>query len=130
MKHRLISLMLTTLILGSVHTNANELQSLKNMERERAQLIAMFVDADIATDARHIKVQARQNRLVDLERLVMRDDRLLGHKHRLVRRTFSDYDLSFLVHASAESKQQPIEHWLSEMGLDTGSVLHTHVGRR
>ena len=109
---------------------ASELQSLKNLERERAELINSFRDVDLDTDGRYTRVQAQTQRLVDLERVVLRDDRLLGHKDHLVRRTFADYDLSFLVHASAEAGTVPVAHWMDRLGFDTGSVMSASRGRR
>ena len=109
---------------------ANDLQSLENMERERAGLVATLRASELEASARQAKLQVRQARLVDLERMTLRDDRLLGHQHRLVRLTFNDYDMSFLVHAAAEAGVAPVEHWMSELGFDTTSILNTRVGRR
>lgn len=109
---------------------AEELQSLKNMERERAQLIQTFIDPRVSPATRQRKIESSQRHLVDLERMVLRDDQLLGLTSRVVRLTFQNYDLSFLVHASAEADHSPIEHWLSQVGLSNDAVLSASVGRR
>lgn len=127
--------MIGLLSLGGVpglvtEAQADELQSLSNMERERAQMVRMFVDAGVSSSQRHRRIDSIRRRLVDLERMVLRDDRLLGNTHRLVRLTFNNYELSFLVHASAEAGQAPMEHWLNQIGLSNEVILTAKVGRR
>ena len=109
---------------------ATELQALKNMERERATLINTLRDDSLEPETRHVKLMNQRQRLIDLERMVLRDDRLLGHKDKLVALTFRDYELSFLIHASAEADQNPVEHWLAEVGLSADDVMEARVGRR
>lgn len=109
---------------------ANELQSLQNMERERAALVAMYRDTALDAESRQARATSLKQRLVDLERMVLRDDRLLGHQDRLVRLAFDNYELSFLMHASAEAEVAPVEQWLGEVGLGTDDILGTTAGRR
>lgn len=121
---------LTAALFSAGATSANEIQTLKNMERERADLIRAYLDDQVTVDARQLQIQGKQKRLVDLERMVLRDDRLLGSQDRLVRLAFKNYDLSFLVHASTESEHAPIEQWVSEMGLSSEDIMLTESGRR
>lgn len=109
---------------------ASELQTLKNMERDRAVLVATFIEPNLAAADRQQQVAAKQKRLVDLERMVLRDDALLGNTDRMVKFVFEDYNLSFLVHASAESKQMPVALWLDEVGLGQDAILSSRLGRR
>jgi hypothetical protein len=118
------------LAFASLGAAASELQTLKNMERERAQLVATFIESNLGASDRQQQVAAKQKRLVDLERMVLRDDALLGNTDRMVKFAFEDYDLSFLVHASAESKQMPVALWLDEVGLGQADIINTRVGRR
>jgi hypothetical protein len=129
MKYLSTSILIAALFSASA-TSANEIRTLTNMERERAELISAYLDDQVTVDARQLQIQDNQKRLVDLERMVLRDDRLLGSQDRLVRLAFDNYDLSFLVHASTESEHAPIEQWVSEMGLSSEDIMLTESGRR
>jgi hypothetical protein len=129
MKYLSTSILIAALFFAGA-TSANEIRTLKNMERERAELISAYLDDQVTVDARQLQIQDNQKRLVDLERMVLRDDRLLGSQNRLVRLAFENYDLSFLVHASTESEHAPIEQWVSEMGLSSEDIMLTESGRR
>ena len=118
------------LALASQGAAASELQTLKNMERERAQLVASFIDPELEPQNRQAAIASKQKRLVDLERMVLRDDALLGNTDRMVQFAFNSYDLSFLVHASAEAKQMPIAHWLDQVGFSHDDIAATKIGRR
>jgi hypothetical protein len=111
-------------------TQADELQSLKNMERERAQMVSAFIDTDATPHERQQTVSSSKRHLVDLERMVLRDDELLGNTSRLVKLVFRNYDLSFLVHASAEAEHGFVEHWLTEVGLSNDAILGARIGPR
>ena len=60
--------------------------TLANMERERALLIETMLDAGITTAERQVRLEAGQRRLLDLERMVLRDDKLTGRNTPVVRR--------------------------------------------
>lgn len=104
--------------------------TLENLERERAMLITTLLDADLGPAERQEKVAVAKHRLVDLERMVLRDDSLRGKTTPQVRRAFADYDLTFLVHASVESGTTVSDHWLSRLGLTTSAVMNAQPGRR
>ena len=69
-------------------------------------------------------------RLVDLERMVLRDDSLQGKSTPAVRNAFENYDLSFLAHASVEQNRSMVDHWLEQVGVSTNSLMSARLGRR
>jgi len=103
--------------------------TLANMERERAQLIDAILDAEITPEDRQARVETAQRRLIDLERMVLRDDNLVGRNTPHVRRAFANYDLTFLVHASAEKNLALADAWLEQLGISTQSLLAAKVRR-
>ena len=56
------------------------------MERERALLIETLLDGEITPAERQVRIEAAQRRLLDLERMVLRDDKLVGRNTPQVRR--------------------------------------------
>ena len=104
--------------------------TLENMERERAMLVAAFLDPAPDPQARSARVAVSRRRLLDLERMVLRDESLLGRNTPTVRRAFENYDLTFLVHAGAERRLALIDLWLQEIGLSTDAVMAARLGRR
>ena len=103
--------------------------TLANMERERAHLIDAMLDAEITPADRQARVETAQRRLIDLERMVLRDDGLVGRNTPHVRRAFANYDLTFLVHASTEKSLAVADAWLEQLGISTQSLLAAKVGR-
>src|SRR3954469_386309 len=81
--------------------------TLDNLERERALLIEAMLDPALAPADRQARIEAEQRRLVDLERMVLRDDSLKGKNTPAIRKAFANYDLTFLIHASLEKKTAP-----------------------
>ena len=104
--------------------------TLENLERERAIFIATLLDPETTPEERQARMGVSQRRLVDLERMVLRDKSLTGRNTPTVRRAFENYDLTFLVHASAEKNASAIDTWLSEVGLTTQGLMSARVGRR
>ena len=107
-----------------------EAGSLENLERERAILIDTLFAPDMTPDERHKKIARSKHRLVDLERMTIRDKSLEGRNTPVVRRAFASYDLTFLVHASVEKGRSLTDHWLDTMGLSTDSLMNARIGRR
>jgi hypothetical protein len=104
--------------------------TLENLERERALLIDTMLAPELDAAQRQAKVEAAKRRLLDLERMVLRDDGLQGRATPDVRRAFANYDLTFLAHAAAEHDRAPIDVWLEQLGVSTESVLSARRGRR
>ncbi|MFT6268383.1 MAG: hypothetical protein ACJAVV_001191 [Alphaproteobacteria bacterium] len=123
------------LFVGSVTANAATSASMKtlslqNLERERAALIQDILSPALDIQQRQQQLIKRQRHLTDMERMVMRDERLLVSTSPLVKNAFKQYDLTFLVHAGAENKRSASEHWLSTMNVTSDAVLNTQVGYR
>lgn len=123
-------LMAALLIMLHSFAQADDLQTLKNLERERSSLIGLLLDNKLSADQRNQKIAAKARRLVDLERIVLRDSRLEGHTHTLVRRAFKDYDMTFLAHASVEQKKYVTGHWFDQIGLSNAAILNAQRGIR
>ena len=104
--------------------------TLANLERERAHLIQALLDVEITPADRQTRLETAQRRLIDLERMVLRDDGLIGRNTPHVRRTFANYDLTFLVHASAEKNLTVADAWLEQLGISTQSLMSAKAGRR
>lgn len=104
--------------------------SLQNLERERAALIQDLLSPNLDIEQRKKLLIKRQRQLSDMERMVIRDERLLSSRSTLVKNAFSQYELTFLVHAGAENKLTASEHWLSTMNITNAAILDAQVGYR
>ncbi|MFT5277594.1 MAG: hypothetical protein ACI97K_000467 [Glaciecola sp.] len=110
--------------------HASELFTLKNLERERATLISDFLNINLDVQQKHQKMQQRQRQLADMERMVLRDERLLNTQSTMVVRALKQYDRTFLVHAGAENKVNAMNQWLNNIKLTNESVLNAKAGYR
>jgi len=104
--------------------------SLENLERERAILIQTMLSGDVGVQERETKLEISGVRLVDLERMVLRDKSLSGKNTSMVQAAFQNYDLTFLVHASVEKSRSVTDHWLQSVGLSTQTLVNARMGRR
>ena len=104
--------------------------TIENLERERAIAIETMLNPELKTDERHAKVEMFKRRLVDLERMALRDPSLKGRNTRNVRRLFENYDLSFLIHASVEKNLNVLDSWLEQIGVSTQTVMSATTRRR
>ncbi len=109
---------------------STEVRSLENMERERAALLAIILDSSLTPVQREQRIVNSSRQLVNLERMVMRDNRLLGSGTPIVRKAFSHYDTSFLIHTSIEQRRHVIDHWFKQFSLHRDAVLNSHSGKR
>ena len=107
-----------------------EAGTLENLERERAIYIDSMLDPETTPEERLVKAGVSAHRLVDLERMVLRDKSLTGRNTPTVRRAFENYDLTFLVHAATEKNVSAIDAWLAEIGITTQSLMSAKMGRR
>lgn len=124
---KILPLMAFTALFGVGVASAG---TLENMERERAILLETLLSGDIDVAERQSKIDIARRRLVDLERMVLRDKTLIDKNTPAVRAAFENYDLSFLVHASVEKNRGLADHWLSELGVSTQTVMNARMGRR
>lgn len=104
--------------------------TLENLERERALVVEHMLNPDLTPEERHQKISGAKARLVDLERMVLRDKSLKGRNTPTVCRAFENYDLTFMVHAATEHRLSLIDNWLSQLGITTQSVMAADVRRR
>ena len=104
--------------------------TIENLERERSILIKTFLDSDIKTEERYKKLEYSKKRLIDLERMVLRDRSLHGRNTPHIKRAFANYDLTFLVHGALENNISVIDAWLSQIGVSTQSLMSTKIGPR
>ena len=109
---------------------AGDVALLKDLERERAELLGALLDPERTATDRERYVRATARRLANMERIVLRDDDLLGNTGPVVRRAFASYDLTFLAHAAAEQERSMLDLWLERVGLTTDAVMNAQPGRR
>lgn len=104
--------------------------TLENLERERAIMVETLLSPALTAQEREDKIVTSKARLVDLERMVLRDESLKGQNRPVIRKAFENYDLTFLVHASVEKKESLMDLWLEQVGVSTHSLMTARVGRR
>jgi hypothetical protein len=108
----------------------DNIRTLQNLERERARLLQVVMSPNMDSVRRADKVKWMSHRIIDLERMVIRDDRILGMNNPAVQRAFADYSMTFLSHASIEANLHIVDFWLDQQGISTDSVLGAKVGLR
>ncbi len=104
--------------------------SVENLERERAILLETLLTKDMNAEERQGKAAISKQRLIDLERIVLRDKSLTGRNTPAVKRAFANYDLTFMVQASIEKQRSLTDHGLEQVGLGQPSVLGAVRRRR
>jgi hypothetical protein len=107
----------------SLGAQAGDDGTIVNLERERAALVTLMLDPGLTSGDRSLRMERAVVRLMPMERMAIRDDRLIGSDSRIVRDAFSSYDTTFLVHASAEAQLHVVDHWFEQVGLSTDAVL-------
>lgn len=119
----------TTSAVANNKSNASTL-SLDNLERQRAALVSDMLNPAISVEQRSLIITKRMRALTDMERMVIRDTRLLQSNQAAVKRAFDNYESTFLVHAGAENKRNATEQWLTNINLSNKSVMNTVTGFR
>ncbi|MBL6928903.1 MAG: hypothetical protein ISR44_06995 [Rhodospirillales bacterium] len=117
-------------IAGVMATGAAQAGTLENLERERAIMLETLISPTMTPEERAAKVAVSKHRLVDLERMVLRDQSLVGKNRPVVRKAFENYDLTFLVHSAIEKDLVLLDHWLEQVGISTDSLMNARAGRR
>ena len=123
------TLAVATIVLSLASANVGA-GSLQNLERQRAAMIETLLDSGIKNSERQKKIEVSRSQLIDLERMVLRDQSLKGKNTRAIQMAFKNYDLTFLVHASIEKGKSVSDHWIGEVGLTTASLMNARMGRR
>ena len=121
-----IKIMLTLLLLLNP-LNPVFATSIENMERTRAALISVMLDANMNPDKKQNKIKNFKLRLLDSERIVINDKKIIQNPDRYTIRAFEEYELSFLVHASIENNLDISDHWFNQMGLTTSNLENTRL---
>ena len=103
MKMKWISILMVAWVLCGAALGPAQADTLENMERERAILLDALLSPGLTVAEREGRITISKTRLIDLERMVLRDKSLMGRNTPTVRAAFENYDLTFLVHATAET---------------------------
>ncbi len=127
MKNLLVAKALLAVALAAIPAKAG---AIENMERERSVLILAFLDPELQPGEREGRLETAKRRLVDLERMTLRDEGITGRNTPVVRRAFSNYDLTFLVHAAVEKNLAVADQWMDQLGLTSQSLMSARHGRR
>jgi hypothetical protein len=85
---------------------------------------------DLTIEQRSLQLSKRQRQLTDMERMVMRDERLAQSGSAHVKRAFDDFDRTFLVHAGAENKRNAGEQWLATINMSNHAIMNARMGFR
>lgn len=104
--------------------------SIENLERERAIMIENLLTPELSAEERQAKLSVSKRRLIDLERIALRDKSLVGRNTPAIKRAFASYDLTFLVHASVEKNRDLTDHWLEQVGVTQQDVFSAVDRRR
>ncbi|MEK9752898.1 MAG: hypothetical protein VW338_06765 [Rhodospirillaceae bacterium] len=104
--------------------------SIENLERERAIMIENLLTPELSAEERQAKLSVSKRRLIDLERIALRDKSLVGRNTPAIKRAFASYDLTFLVHASVEKNRDLTDHWLEQVGVTEQDVFSAVDRRR
>ena len=104
--------------------------SIENLERERTILVENMLTPEMTAEERQAKMGIAKRRLIDLERIVLRDKSLVGRNTPAIKRAFASYDLTFMVHASLEKNRSLADHWLEQVGITQQDVLSAVSRRR
>ena len=103
--------------------------SLENLERERALAVTALLDSTIDIEARWNKLNLSTARLADLEVIVINDKSLKSSYSPRVKHALSNYELTFLAHASAESDKTIAAHWFERVGISTDQLLASRLAK-
>ncbi len=118
------------LALSATSVLANPLFSLDNLERERAAYLKSHVNPDLTSEQLELQRTRLQTNLIDLERMVIRDQRLLNSGDPRVTRALAAYDTTFLIHSAAEKDANPFAHWLAQVNVTQAAIRNSEKGVR
>ena len=127
MKKTIISAL--ALVMAASMSASATADSLENLERERALTVATMLDSTMDVEARWNKLNLSRVRLADLEVMVINDKSLKNNYSNRVKHALSNYELTFLAHASAEYNKSIAAHWFDTVGLNTDQLLASRVAK-
>ena len=116
-----------TLILLTTFLNPALANSIDNMERTRASLITTILDPNLEADNKQNKLLDLKLKLLDKERIVINDKKIIQNPSRYTIKAFEEFELSFLVHASIEKKVDITSHWFNEVGFTSSGLKNTKL---
>ena len=116
-----------TLILLTTFLNPAIANSIDNMERTRASLITTILDPNLEADNKQNKLLDLKLKLLDKERMVINDKKIIQNPSRHTIKAFEEFELSFLVHASIEKKVDITSHWFNEVGFTSSNLNNTKL---
>ncbi len=125
-----VAIALTLAVAATALTTAANAGSIENLERERTIVIENLLTPELSAEERQAKLSVSKRRLIDLERIALRDKSLVGRNTPAIKRAFASYDLTFLVHASVEKSRDLADHWLEQVGVTEHDVLSAVDRRR
>lgn len=126
----LIAIGLILSVTTGVQAKANPLFTLENLERERAVFLNNLTTTTLNAHEREQQGNHIIKRLIDMERMVLRDDRIAMSNSIMAKNAFQHYELTFLVHAGSESKKAPMAHWLHSLNITDESIYKSTSGAR
>jgi len=126
----LLFITLAVASITNVHAKPNPLFTLENLERERAVFLNSLTTTKLNAYQREQQGNHIIKRLIDMERMVLRDDRIAMSNSVMAKKAFQHYELTFLVHAGSESKKTPIAHWLHSLNITDESINKSQSGAR
>jgi len=129
-RKKFVTLLSVTCLIGNVNANSNTLFTLENLERQRAVLLDNLTTPNLATYQREQNTNKLIKRLVDMERMVLRDERIATSNSIMATNAFQNYELTFLIHAGSESQKSPIAHWLYTLKITEKSIEKSKAGAR
>ncbi len=115
---------------SNVNAKSNALFTLENLERQRAILLDNFTTTKLGAFQREQQTNKLIKGLVDMERMVLRDDRIAASNSIMAKKAFQNYDLTFLIHAGSESKKSVMAHWLNSLNISNESIAKSKAGAR
>lgn len=128
--NKILSAITFILLASNVNAKPNTLFTLENLERQRAVLLNNLTTIELNAYQREQQTNNLIKRLVDMERMVLRDDRIAASNSIMAKKAFQSYELTFLVHAGSESKKSPMAHWLHSLNITDESIAKSRIGAR
>ena len=124
------SVLLVLITMTNSYAKPNPLFTLENLERERAVFLDNLTTTKLNAYQRKQQSKHIIKRLIDMERMVLRDDRIAMSNSIMAKNAFQHYELTFLVHAGSESNKAPMAHWLHSLNITDEKIYKSKSGAR
>jgi hypothetical protein len=119
-----------SLILSLTVCSFASANSIEILERERAKILNLVLDKSISIGERKKRIEQRQMRLLDLERITINSKNINKNPSYQTIKAFENFDLTFLVHSSLENNKSLSVMWFEKLGLTTDNLMNTRVSRK